>query len=412
MQLWRMGWILCLVLAGCSTPYGRPEFAAAPGSSPDFRGIDGLLSTQRPLDVLLVHGMCTKDLDWGKEAAHNLFSMLGAGPAAAYDDARLEAVPGTGITVYQASYDTGRGIVRAKALRWSGLTTPLKRQLCYDKTHKTAEAPGQNEAEVCTPTAASPPAQAPAYPYTRAALNRVLKDTLMNDCLADALIYQGRARNEINLQMQQAILFALAAPGAQQRGPADLSASAALAREPLVVITSSLGSKILFDALYKMSQSTHALAAQRTVQRTSLVFMRANQMPILALADMDLAGNTARLAASGAGGPGAAYPPDPLAALLAAQPRALAPADGPVASAASATLQVVAFTDPNDLLSYILAPSPHAQSVNYAATDVVVSTATTYFGAVALPQKVHADYDTNVEVRRLMVCGRGALASC
>jgi len=72
---------------------------------------------------------------------------------------------------------------------WSPLTTPLKGQLCYDQTQKSSTCP--------------PSEAAKAYPYDRARLNRELKDVILDDGLSDALIYQGKARDEINAQMQR-----------------------------------------------------------------------------------------------------------------------------------------------------------------------------------------------------------------
>ncbi|KQP11813.1 hypothetical protein [Pseudorhodoferax sp. Leaf267] len=402
MKTWPIAAALALNLVACSTPYKPAVFAAEPGASTDFRGIASLLGPA-PLDVLMVHGMCTKHEDWGSAALASLFKALGPGTVLAGGDEKPVQVPGTGITVVRQSFQTAQGTVRANALRWSGLTAPLKRQLCYDKTHRPIEPGVGPSAEVCTADAEA----TPGYPYRRASLNRTLKDGLMNDCLADAIVYQGRARDDINAQMQQAILFALDSSGLQKTGvPGNRAASLANAQEHLVAVTSSLGSKILFDALFKMLGSRDpdtARAADRTVDRTSLVFMRANQMPILALADSDLAGNQARSLAADASG----YPPDPLAALAERARR-----KAPLAPQAADRLQVVAFTDPNDVLSYVLAPSPHARSAGYAAIDVVLSTAPSYFGLVALPQDVHGNYDADEEVQRLIFCGHGEQAAC
>ena len=80
------------------------------------------------------------------------------------------------------------------------------------------------------------------------------------------------------------------------------------------------------------------------------------------------------------------------------------------AAATDSTLRVIAFTDPNDLLSYILVPSPWAKS--YDVVDVVVSNTSTYFGLVEMPTTAHLGYRENTTVRKLVACGNPTSAKC
>jgi hypothetical protein len=141
--------------------------------------------------------------------------------------------------------------VRANAIRWSPLTTPLKPQLCYDQTNRS-------------PTCSAAEAEK-TFPYPRAAINRVLKDQIMDDCLSDAVIYQGKARDEISAQVQKAIVQASATSGGNIRVEDILSASSAVPTAiPLVFITDSLGSKVTFDAIWKLTtERSTAAAGQR-----------------------------------------------------------------------------------------------------------------------------------------------------
>jgi hypothetical protein len=285
------------------------------------------------------------------------------------------------------------GTLRVNAIVWSPLTTPLKAQLCYDQTDKSATCPAAEAAK--------------HYPYRRAALNRILKDTILDDCLADAMIYQGRSRDEMNAQMREAILQAAATSGGKVR-PANLTAAAAAETAPLVVVTESLGSKIAFDAIYKLSTDTDAgtaAAGNALFDRTTQIFMGANQLPILALADRQLDGSVARARALGAANAPAPYPEDPIAALASRRAGTFS------AARAAAPLRVVAFTDPNDLLSYVLVPSAHAQ-MGYSVVDVVVSNANTYLGLAELPTTAHLGYRNNEAVRRLIACGLPRSALC
>jgi len=112
------------------------------------------------------------------------------------------------------------------------------------------------------------------------------------------------------------------------------------------------------------------------------------------LGDQNLKGNTAiRVENSGA-------PADSLDALLRLKgPRISAMKSKPCP-------MVVAFNDPNDLLSYILAPAK--QSGSYAVVDVVVSNAPTYFGLLEMPDKAHGGYPGNKKVQELMAKGHSS----
>ncbi len=287
-------------------------------------------------------------------------------------------VEGTDILLYQQTLETSRGALRANAIVWSPLTTPLKNQLCYDQTNKS---------KTCTPEEAKK-----VYPYKRAKVNLFLKDNILNDCLSDAVIYQGKARDEINQQMQRAIIDAAATSGGQTAVVSATTAAAEVPKQwPLVVVSESMGSKVAFDALFKLSErSETAAAGERTWNRIAHIYMAANQIPTLALADKRLDGTTETLLRVDA------YPEDPIAALMNRKPLN-------IQDVKSSSPPVVAFTDPNDLLSYILVPSPNPRA--YPVVDVIVSNGKTYLGLLELPNEAHLNYLENREVQRLIACG-------
>lgn len=67
-------------------------------------------------------------------------------------------------------------------------------------------------------------------------------------------------------------------------------------------------------------------------------------------------------------------------------------------------LTVVAFTDPNDLLSYRLLPL--AQGIaETRVVNVITSNSTTYLGYVERPDTAHCGYGGNVHVVGLLVHG-------
>ena len=369
-------------LCACSTPYATPSFATNQGNDVSFGGVAAKLTAGSALDIVLVHGMCTHDGTWATQAVASLYSALGGDPSAV--QLAPANVPNSPIILYQQTLPVRDANLRVNAVVWSPVTTPLKAALCYDQTNKPATCPA-TEAQK-------------SYPYKRASLNRILKDQILDDCLSDAVIYQGRARDEINKQMQTALLQAVATSGGSRLpGPSEAASLAERAARqpaglPLIFVTESLGSKVTFDALYKLLQTASGReAATRTLQRTTQVFMAANQMPILALADTTPDGT---LEAAPAG-----YPADALGAAF----RAISPAG--LESTSQHVPDVIAFTDPSDVLSYILAPSRHAQQAGYRVVDVIVSNDTTYLGLVELPNNAHLGYLSNPVVKKLIVCG-------
>jgi hypothetical protein len=338
--------LACALLAGCTSMPYRP--AQADGAFPGL--VDFVaMAPGHSVEVLLVHGMCTHDVRWADETVAQLGSALRANTQGA--TAQAAAAPAAdGIDIVERTIALRQGELRIKALVWSPLTTPLKHQLDYDLSGR--------------------------LPATRAKLNARAKDMLMDDCLPDALIYQGVARDAIQQRMAQAIQRATA-------GAADGA--------PLLVLSSSLGSKILFDTLLRMDA-----AAQPTIDRMAYLVMAANQIPLLALADQQVARGAAAVAAPEA---------DSLHALLRkrrtpASPRSVPP-----------KLTMVAFSDPNDLLSYTLERERYA-GLGVEVVNVLVSNAPTWFGLLERPDHAHMNYLLNPDVARMVACGQPRSARC
>jgi pimeloyl-ACP methyl ester carboxylesterase len=357
--------LLTLLLPACSTPYRPPLVPPA-----TFPGLIDLAAQAdgREADVLLVHGICTHDANWAGEVVPQLARALADATTApgARRAAATTATATATVEIVPSTVSTPAGRLRFDALIWSPLTNDLKRQLCYDQSGKSSLCAG-----------------APPYPYTRARLNARFKDGLIDDCLPDALIYQGVARDTIQQRMREAVLQVL---------------STARADVPLVVIAHSMGSKILFDTLLRMTEepagSTAARVAQQAVDRMRFLVMAANQIPLLSLADQ-------RLAEAGVA---TATQPDSLQLLLrkrqAGQRRAL-----------DHHLTLVAFTDPNDLLSYTLEEEKYAQE-GITVYNILVSNAPTWLGLLERPDTAHLEYLSNPDVGRLIACGQPISKLC
>jgi len=360
MRTFACGLAALFLLAGCSTPYHPPQFLE-PGAS--FPGLINFVaeadkkSGKKEADVLLVHGMCTHDGTWATDTVAILAAQL-----AANVNPSTSRSGGGDILIIPATIDTPQGKLLTKSLIWSPLTTPIKQQLCYDQTEKSPICIG-----------------APAFPGKRASLNAKAKDGLLDDCLPDALIYQGQARGEIMRRMREAIITAT--EGADPK-------------TPLIVISESLGSKILFDTLLEMLLDTRdqraAQTARRDLGRMAYLIMAANQIPLLQTAE--------QIPASGEQRTMQAPPPDSLQVLL--QERSKIPKDrrGPAIDA----LTLIAFTDPNDLLSYTLPPERYPGAIVH---NVLVSNDRTVLGLFENPAKAHLDYLSNPDVGSLISCG-------
>ncbi len=367
--------LLALTQAACSTPYHPPQFLDPNTVFPGLIDI-AAQSQGKAIDVLLVHGICNHDERWARDTVAQLTQALtvNAPPAGVQPRAGAAAQ----IQVVPLPVDTSAGRLRFDALVWSPLTQSLKSQLCYDMGDKNGLCQG------------SPP-----MPYQRARFNARAKDYLIDDCVADALIYEGASHDTMVERMRAAVLQVL------DRGdaPADV---------PLVVVSESMGSKYLFDTLLSMSKedagSRAAQVAQRTMDRMRYLVMAANQIPLLGLADQHI-----DAALPGRVANGAAMPPgsDSLQQLLQMR-RARA---GVGAGAADQRLVLVAFTDPSDLLSYTLQTEKYA-GAGIAAYNILVSNASTYLGLFERPDDAHLNYLSNPDVGRLVACGQPVSKLC
>ena len=366
-----LAFALTLCLGGCSTPYRPPRFVEP---DPQFPGLIDLAARAdgRSADVLLVHGMCTHDAVWAAQTVARLTQALADATTPPDAKPRAAATADPHIQILPSTVETPAGRLRFDALIWSPLTVQLKRQLCYDQTDKSPICAGE-----------------PPYPFIRARINARVKDVLVDDCLPDALIYQGVARDQIQRRMREAILQALETSDA----PAGL---------PLMVVSESLGSKILFDTLLRMTReeagSRASQLALRAVDRLRYLVMAANPIPLLSLADQQIAGGAAAR-------PVVPVPADSLQVLL--QERL---ARGP-RSLVNRSLTLVALTDPNDLLSYTLPPERYA-SGDVTVYNILVSNAPTWLGLLERPDRAHLEYLDNPDVGRLIACGLPSSRLC
>lgn len=376
-------WLLvpaCALLVACSTPFSP---AVLVKDSAAFPGIADLPSVERPLEVVLVHGMCTHDEDWADRASKQLAKAVESNVALAppKTKARAAAVAGRpAVQVVEREASIQGSSLKMTALIWSPLTALLKMQLDYDTTGSPTD---------CASDGTRKP--------TRAWLNGKLKDGLLNDCLADALAYQGASRTFVQGAMVKALTSVL------ERVPENAQ---------LVLVSDSLGSKISFDAMSEMLQ-TASPGVRAAITRFGLIFMNANQLPILGLADQDVGALVAASASSAhqpsAGEAVTSRPlPKSLSDFLTQRSKIADKSTWLVDGRPKLT--VVAFTDPNDLLSYRLLPAyrrtgKDEPAVGVTFADVLVSNEQTFFGLLERPDTAHRNYLVNNDVASAIACG-------
>lgn len=238
----------------------------------------------------------------------------------------------------------------------------------------------------------------------RAPLNRAGK-AFVNDRLVDPLVYVGVGRDKILNAVRQGMCWAFSTDWSEfphDTIPCDSDDprfGSRLNRDAFFFVTHSLGSRIVLDALETSATELYAQLDQeaapgawlRDLQaQTMTVFMLANQLPLLQ----------------------AGFPPVPVSGQIA---NYCLP-DSPLHERRIvARTQVVAFSDPNDLLSYPI-PDDFVQygidsrlcarvvnvSLNIAHVTRLGSTE-----AFANPQTAHTFYNDDARVIGLMAGGLG-----
>jgi len=393
--------IIVISLSGCVAPYRNPPVI----SGEPFAGIADVLkekhSTPSSVDVVLIHGMCTHEPLWVAEANNGLAKALGSNQTFDKEAVLKHADPVDGKTVvYHLEIDIGNGIaVYTHSILWSPVTTPAKKSLCYDVKDRDG---GEGVESICKdhPT---------PYGKKRASLNTSLKDQLVDDCFSDAILYSGE---EMGGHIRNEIAQALLKSVGYRAGTKNLQALADHAAKevaPLFFISESLGSKILFDTLLEMlgkrkpsenktMMAPMSKAAQGTIERTWQVFMDANQIPLLSLACITPQGKVPKDSWDTI----CQHPLQVLGEVFSASGKKgqeLARLGRPQ------ILKVVAFTDPNDLLSFPLKDSHLDGGTTYKLTDVTVSNANTYFGIWENPLSAHQGYRKNEDVNKCIAFG-------
>jgi hypothetical protein len=359
-----------------------------------FPGLDNYLAQYPDVHAVFVHGMCTHDVSWANDRKADLVSRLGGTVSA---ENWPPAEPNQ-IAVYRMTLHRGEHNLHADFILWSPMTTPLKALLSFD-------SPSDNVTN------------SSGFPYIRAGLNNQFKVGLVNDCLADAIIYSGDNGNRIRSEMKQVVCSVLGG-AILANGVCGLSYTSRSGElnEPLIFVTESLGSKILFDAALALEADAGLKGKPSTVDQlrrqlaqTRQIFMLANQIPILDRANVPL-GTTTRAKGENSE---AARPlvMDSLNSFLQLLKSARTGDKSPEMNATA--VSVVAFSDPNDLLSYRI-PATYFTGAGERCeiVNVIVSNSPTYFSSFEIPTTAHTQYESNPDVLRYLYCGNPVASFC
>ena len=192
---------------------------------------------------------------------------------------------------------------------------------------------------------------APQQISTRLVVNNSLKVQLMDESLSDVVLYVGKFRPYIQLPVTNAIYQMVA-----DSSPND----------PISIITHSLAGYIVVDTLSSMYDSDASKSvAHNYASHVRQLFMMANQLPILNLSDLtDINSNPSSLE-------------DKLNQVV---------HPGTMLQSAKNPIQIVAFSDPNDLLSYKLRPSDIQEQ-----TTQVIKEASRENAQLIFPSSVHVN---------------------
>ena len=362
---------------------------------PAFAGIAPALEQQattpgRTVKVLMIHGIGRHLPGYSGRLQDKLTAALGLdvvqeqykaftlSPPPPRPELNLGDQPLGTLRVNRYTNKSGSRELLFYELTWSTITDPTKAILAYDTTSE--------------------------YAYHRATLNRVAKE-FINSHIPDPIIYTGDTHQKILVAVTQSLCWmssgdwdALPTGGQQRCNALEGDKARHIREDTLVIITHSLGSRIAMDALQAMAAS--ALVQRLGQQRHPLVqalqdkeipvYMLANQLPLLQLGFVkpEITGQHDRYCQAG----GDRYD-----------------------QRMFRQVRIVAFSDPNDLLSYAVPPQFAEEFIDSRLCPQVVNvtvnvapvTALPVIGDFANPLAAHNDYEADERGIGLITNGIG-----
>ncbi len=377
--------LILFVLAACARQYPIPNLEGAHG----FPGIRDFVGMEKRVRVIMTHGMCSNhhrwhgDANWVGRRSENLATTIGI-PDYEREDPYEES------DSFPQSAPKDERIVRR-------FDVPLRSKdgVTYDVTFFVfgeAIDPAREALEYENKSGDGFPDEP-----RRAGINAKLKRSLINHCLIDAVVYLGTAGNPVRAAMREAFCSYLGGRVGENTGAANEKTHCEdiQTREdtPVVLVPESLGSKVLFDAFTDIVVSGGDEKKLSALGRVVGVHLVSNQIPLL---QQSIATDPRRKLADQTGGGLKGF----LNAIQ--QTSRLHP------RAKIAPIPIVAYTDPNDLLSYRLRPDTIPSGSDFQLVNVLVSNANTYLGTWESPLDAHQGYERS-EIFQMILHGSDVL---
>jgi hypothetical protein len=358
---------------------GRPFEGLEPYLTSQVQATADRTAGRHTLKVLMVHGIGSHSPGYSTRLAENLARTFSL-------DQRQErdrmfslyspgALPGRELGVLRVSRYTNRAATREMVfgeLTWDPIVEQEKRSIAFDNSDE--------------------------YAFRRASINNVLK-TFVNDTIPDVVMYYGSSRGPIQASVQQALCWLMSKrfQDLPKGGTpyCDVKAPDFLSRidDDYAFITHSLGSRITTDALQQIASMEDVRSSERAQlfrKKRFTVYMLSNQLPLLQLgwSTPAVSGKIEQICSD----------------------RAPRSGDRMVQE-----LRLVAFSDPNDLMSYAITPKYLDTNVDSrlcpTLTNVMLNIAEVkdLFGAgtLANPLEAHTGYENDSRVIALIAQGIG-----
>lgn len=260
-------------------------------------------------------------------------------------------------------------------LTWSGLTEEGKKVIAFDNSE--------------------------AYGYRRATINKSLK-SFMNESVPDLLVYEGPERERINKSVGQSVCWMfksewndLPTAGPHYCNVMDNDIAENIKQDDYFVVTHSLGSRITIDTFNRFAQirqnctdcGKHEKLNKAMQDETFTVFMLANQLPLLQV--------------------GRPKPAD-----ASETDKYCLPSGTFYNKRLIGKTRIVAFSDPNDILSYPIPPDYADTYIDsrmcpeVVNVDINIAKTTSVLGLdFANPLEAHSGYHEDERVIKIISKG-------
>lgn len=366
-----------------------------------FAGLTEGLRDSKRLNLIVIHGMGTHPVGY----SHDWLQRIGNRLSLSQDT----VFPGKTIRIVRNQDRTLSGYLRV-----SQFTSRLRDPISKERLLRVYEVTWSPATQVLKDKAF---AYDDNYAVSRSAFNREMKKKLMNDSFGDAVQYVGKKelREAMQFPIEQALCFLTndsALDNVSNGAEAD-NCEFAPVLDPdfgFAVLTHSLGSAILFDVIsgltddhvtslggFGSSTAIQKENAQNAIKRFESgiyhIFMMANQLPLIHLAANEVCdiGKAPHRSIA------------PIIKFLERLGSYLAPL-------ANRMRTIVAFNDPNDLLSYPISECLRDSVAKFNFVDIEISIAkwALYIpgnGMASNPLDAHVNYPENDRLIELIACG-------